>query len=334
MSDFVSPGNGADFERDDFSAQLQALLDGPRHGFIDGVEFDLRHPDLPSSDDWHAPRGGKPFGIVFPWDRDFVQGDAKSAEKLVTDGASERGWSVVHVFRGDKVTLGRVLSRNRGAKARYGNPSDTHSLVGFLDIIRADGSVTMTDDQLFSWNARDAMGPASPWFYAGDDGLDDYVGDFRVSMDKVRRRLKSIAPKLTGEAREWILVASRVEDEITAGEEVAGSSVDLEFLLDMAVTLGYAVAKAEASPIMERVETRTKSASIARRKLSEPALEAARAFARANPETASLTRCARHVSVSLGRDQRQIERLLRPYFVRVTTGTGVRELRPGSWFVK
>ena len=69
---FVEPLEGV--------ACLRAILNGSRVGEVAGVQFDFRHPSIPSSDTWHSPNGSSPFGIVFPWDRELFDGDNEAAE--------------------------------------------------------------------------------------------------------------------------------------------------------------------------------------------------------------------------------------------------------------
>lgn len=321
----------------DACARLQAILDGPRFGEVEGVVFDFRHEKLPSAEEWHAPVGGQPFGVAFPWDRRLFDGDAEAAASYVTDGASERGWSVTHVYPGDRVTVDRLARFYRGGGGPpYVDPHDAYSLDAYLIVTRPDGTTAKIENSI-SFNARDAMGPASPHFYAGDDGLDTFVGDFRVSYDKITRRLDRLRNSIgrTGDGVEWANLAWDARDGITPpwpalyDEPFPRTPEDVAYLLDMAVALGYAVAKAEAAPLLKSAQNRTRPATKARMARADPVREAAKADILANPKTTQ-TACARRVALQLERDQRSVEKLIAPLFAWVTLPGGTKEKRPRS----
>lgn len=316
---------------------FQAILDGPRVGEVDGVLFDFRHDKLPSAELWHSPDGASPFGIAFPWDRALWGGDAEAAARHVTNGASERGWAVTHVHAGDRVSVERVVPFSRGAgQPPYVDAHDAHSLAAYLIVTRLDGTTEQIADPI-NFNARDAMGPASPHFYAGDDGRDEWVGDFRVTYDKVSRRLNRLNQTKGREAYEWALLANEaqegVDDEREAFAAALGGvnddpfSPDLARLIDLATTVGYALAKAESAPFMDKVRARTRPATQARRAITDPVREAAKMDILAYPKTPQ-TACARRVALKLGRDQRSVEKLIAQMFEAVTLPGGAKEKRP------
>lgn len=326
--------------RSESVAKLQAIMDGPLVGEVEGVRFDFRHDQLPSTDEWHAPKGATPFGVVFPWDRACFNGDEALAADDVTDGGTQRGWSAQQIYPGDLVRVRAVHVWGRRPKELVEDRHDFERYGAFLEVQRADGSTEPLRDPIV-WNARDAMGPWSPYTYAGDDGYDEYVGDFRVSLDKVRLRFDRCFLKPRGaKGLAWLSLADAALEALASdqdgsfppGPKLPLSEGELTYYLDMAVAAGYGLARAEMAPVIEKVRTRTNAAVAARRALSGPILDAAKVYIRANPRT-SLTACARHLSGEFSRDQRQVERLISHLFGPAKTGTGVRERRPLSWLV-
>ena len=322
----------------DASARLQAILDGPRIGEVDGVLFDFRHDKLPSAEQWHAPGGARPFGIAFPWDRALCGGDVDAAGRYVTNGANERGWDVTHVHPGDRVSVERVVRFYRmSGRLRHVDIHDAYSLMAYSIVTRPNGSAEKIEHAI-EFNARDAMGPASPYFHAGEDGRDEWVGDFRVDYDKVSRRLERLVgtTKLRV-AAEWLDLAIEAKSEVDGDCEALADVLsrdgdhlfapDLTRLIDLATTVGYALAKAEAAPLVKSAQERTHPATNARRAVTDPVREAAKADILANPKTTQ-TACARRVALKLERDQRAIEKLIAPLFEWVTLHGGAREKRP------
>lgn len=110
----------------------------------------------------------------------------------------------------------------------------------------------------------------------------------------------------------------------------AGFCPDLQRLIDLAATVGYSVAKAEAAPALARAANRTRPATTARRKISDPVRDAAKTFILSNPKTTQ-SACARHLAGQLGKDQRSIEKLIAPLFSWVTLPGGAKEKRAQSW---
>lgn len=316
---------------------LQAILDGPRFGEVEGVHFDFRHDKLPSAAAWHAPGGAQPFGVVFPWDRTLWDGDANLAARYVTNGQNERGWKVTHVYPGDRVSVDRLARLYRAAgKPPYADDHDTHSISAYLIVTRPNGQAERIDDSI-QFNARDAMGPASPYFYAGDDGLDEWVGDFRVTYSKVARRLDRLNETVKhGPAREWVELANEAQGEVDGDLDALAEVLradgdhlfapDLTRLIDLATTVGYALAKAESAPVLDNASKRTRPASKARRAITDPVREAAKADVLANPKTTQ-TACARRLATKLNRDQRAIEKLIAPLFSWVVLPGGSKEKR-------
>lgn len=337
QSELLEPGHIDFDEAWNASERLQAILDGPRVGEVNGVLFDFRHDKLPSAEVWHAPGAGRPFGIVFPWDRAIHDGDADEAARYVTDGASERGWSVTHVHAGDRLSVHRLARLYRGVgKPPYADDHDAHAIEAFLIVTRPDGT-TETIENSIQFNARDAMGPASPYFYAGDDGLDEWVGDFRVTYDKVSRRLdRFVGATKFGAAKEWLDLAVEAKSEVDGDYEALADVLskdgdhlfapDLNRLIDLATTVGYALAKAESAPALDAARNRTRPATNARRAVTAPVREAAEADILANPKTTQ-TACARRLALKLKRDQRSIEKLVAPLFEWVTLPGGAKEKR-------
>ncbi|MBU1345362.1 MAG: hypothetical protein KKA16_00245 [Alphaproteobacteria bacterium] len=318
---------------------LQAILDGPRVGEVEGVQFDFRHERLPSSETWHAPRGSELFGVVYPWDRDPCGGDADVAPQEAETNFIFDGGSVgTNVYPGDRMSVDRLERFYRGGgRPPYLDPHDAFSLWAYLVVTRPDGKAFQIEEPI-SFNARDAMGPASPHLFAGDDGLDDFVGDFRVSLDKASRRLERLRVA-DGERRpgvEWVDLAFEVSEAFEPhgspfyGGAFPKSPDDLAYLLDMAVTFGYAVAMAERAPLVDAAEKRTRPATMARRSVTDPVRQAAKADILANPKTTQ-TACARRLAMELGRDQRSIEKLIAPMFRWATLPGGGREKRAHRW---
>ncbi|WP_150125950.1 hypothetical protein [Brevundimonas sp. LM2] len=236
--------------------QLQELLDGARVGEIDGVHFDLRHENLPPSETWHAPDGASPFGIAFPWDADYFDGDHVKAAQFVTGKDIDSGWITTHVQRGDKVIVKRVVIRRRGlGKPPYVEHHDNAYYAAYLTIQHVDG-ITSEPDTPICWNARDAMGPHSPHIWAGDDGLDDYVGDYRGSLENISLRIDHLLSS-THVAPEWQLLAEQAVEALGSDwarpqdNNLPQSNDELGYLLDMAAAAGYALAKFEAAPILK-----------------------------------------------------------------------------------
>ncbi|WP_303718361.1 hypothetical protein [Brevundimonas naejangsanensis] len=324
----------------DACARLQAILDGPRFGEVEGVVFDLRHEKLPSAEEWHAPGGARPFGVAFPWDRTLFDGDAEAAASYVTSGASELGSGVTHVYPGDRVTVERLERFFRGVgRPPYVDPHDAYSLDAYLIVTRPDGTTEKIENPI-SFNARDAMGPASPHFYAGADGRNEWVGDFRVSLLKASYRLRRLLDETkSGPAVEWLNLAAEATIEVVGDHEALAKVLsrdgddlfapDLARLLDLAVTWGYALAKAEAAPLVKSAQNRTRPATRARMARADPVREAAKADILANPKTTQ-TACARRVALQLERDQRSVEKLIAPLFAWVTLPGGTKEKRPRS----
>lgn len=317
------------------TAKLHVLLNQTRVGEIEGVLFDLRHSELPGVEDWHSPKGAEPFGVAFPWDRDLFNGDEVAATNYVTSGGVARGWDAIHVYPGDTVTISRVRRFHRGGGAPpYEMEADCFEYWAYLRITRPDGSIVDIDESI-SFNARNAMGPFSPHFdLNGDDGYEDYIGDFRVDYEKVRSRIsKYLETGATRHQAEWLNLATDCIDALGLPSDFSGenstplSANEMGWVMDLAVAAGYALAKAEMAPVVEKARVRTKPATQARRVRTEPLRAAAEAFIRENPKT-SQTACAAAVARDLGRDQRSVERAIAPMFSWQTLSGGGREKRP------
>jgi hypothetical protein len=317
----------------DGAAKLRVLLNETRVGEIDGVSFDLRHSDLPDANDWHSPKGAEPFGVAFPWDRDLFNGDEVAATNYVTSGGVERGWDAIHVYPGDAVTISRVRRFHRGVGGPpYEVERDCFEYWAYLRITRPDGSIVDVDESI-SFNARDAMGPFSPHFHiSGDDGYEDYIGDFRIDYEKVSSRIsKYLGAGASVHQGAWLKLATDCIDALGPPPfeegELPRDPVDLGWMIDLAAAAGYALAKAETAPVIEKARARTKPATKARRVRTEPVRAAAEAFIAENPKT-SQTACAAAVARDLGRDQRSVERAIAPMFSWKTLPGGSREKRP------
>lgn len=175
------------------SSHFQAILDGSRLGKIAGVHFDLRHTALPDAEQWHAPRGSQPFGVVFPWDR-LLCSSEEEAVALVTNGREDSDWPVTHVFAGDTVSVRRVDRFYRGD----GNPplKDEHDATerwAYLLVTRADGSAEEID-QPIAFIARDGLGPYPPYSdgWEDDDGYSDFIDGFRINFEKIQLRIERL----------------------------------------------------------------------------------------------------------------------------------------------
>lgn len=244
----------------------------------------------------------------------------------------------MQIYAGDRVTVDRLARFRRGrGNPPYVDPHDTYSLAAYLIVERQDGTAEKIEEPIF-FNARDAIGPASPYFYAGDDGLDEWVGDFRVTYDKLSLRLDRLNQTVKfGEAREWVELANEAqegaEDERDAIAAALNKGVvsplplDLARLVDLAATVGYALAMAESAPVVDAAQNRTRLATKARRAVTDPVREAAKKDIRANPKTTQ-TACARRLALKLRRDQRSMEKLIAPLFEWVTLPGGAKEKRP------
>lgn len=325
-------GKWAERESPSYAAvvHLDLILNRDRVGTVQGVEFDFRHHDLPGPETWHSPEGRYPFGITFPWDR----GDGGEPADCYVTGYGEDE-PVVHVYSGDKVSIGQVRRFSRGGyRPPYVDDHDAHALWAYLTVRRSDGTMVSSDEPI-QFNARDAMGPHSPHIDIADDGYADFVGDFRVTFDKVRRRIERLYQAAPNRAGEWLKLAAEALGEAeTEAEYIKGkfpskedSTCDLSDLLDLTAAAAYALAKAEAAPVIRKSFNRTRPATLARRTRTNPVREAAKADILANPKTTQ-TACARRVALKLERDQRSMEKLITPMFEWVTLPGGAKEKRP------
>jgi hypothetical protein len=321
-------------------AELAAILDGPRCGTADGVEFDFRHADLPSAEDWHSPTGAIPFGVAFPWDRRAFDDDEVAVSAWVTGGS--RGWPVLNIFAGERVSIHRVKPLYRGAgMPPFVDEHDAYELWAYLRVAHADGSVTDAEQSIM-FCARDAMSPHSlhdeP---AEDDDYDGFIGDFRVSYEKVVRRIERLSrAKNDKTSGEWLRFAARMrllvdEDREGIEAEVQGLPAwDLLRLVDTATATGYALAKAEElgrlAPLAKRgmkAAASLEAATMGARRRADPLRALALEVIRANPKI-SQTACAREIVARTGKDQRAVERLIGPFFEWRSLPTGLREKRP------
>ena len=157
----------------------------------------------------------------------------------------------------------------------------------------------------------------------------------RVTFEKVGRRIARLYQPAPQRAGEWLqLAAAASADAEAEAEQVRGKltleqagAYDLEELLDLTAAAAYALAKAEAEPVIRKAFNRTRPATLARRTVANPVREAAKADILENPKTTQ-TACARRVAMKLERDQRSVEKLLAPMFEWVTLSAGVKEKRP------
>lgn len=115
------------------------LCRGARHGYVEGVEVDFRHPDLPPSEwepriGWHAwfdsPDSA---GVIFP----------SEAKTPLREFREQRGvdaeFAAVYVRAGDRLCIDRVVSEV--AEARLDHSHDREQRCAYLQIARKSGEV-------------------------------------------------------------------------------------------------------------------------------------------------------------------------------------------------
>jgi len=123
------------------TALIAAAIAGEqRHGFIDGVEVDFRHPDLPASD-WEAaawwyvwgvpPRNA---GIIFPAEAELDLDALREAKGMM-------GAALVPVFAraGDRVSIINVVPKIEDR--RFDHPHDAQQRLAYLQIERPSGEI-------------------------------------------------------------------------------------------------------------------------------------------------------------------------------------------------
>ena len=109
-----------------------------RHGLIDGVEVDFRHPDLPASDWWADPSwwvwGYQRCGVVFPTDAERAREDREAArqEGIEVPPAHFLG-------DGDKITVASVV--HKIGDRRFDHPHDAQIKLAYVRLHRANGEV-------------------------------------------------------------------------------------------------------------------------------------------------------------------------------------------------
>lgn len=324
---------------------LQALVDGPRHGEVFGVRFDLRHPDLPDAQFWHAPTVNFMWGLAFPWDG-YGRTRQETAYAVTNGHPGEKAVTFVDV--GDEVKVYTVKRFRRSLdEHNLADEKDMAEYWALLEVLHRDGSTEPVEETL-AFVGRDAVGPYSDQIEYGDDGFDQFVDAYKITFEKIVRRAHALAPPFPygdqiwrGQVfhikSEWLSLAIRLLDSAAddADQIDDRSPLGTGSILDAAVAAGYALAMAEAElrtiPLARsglKAKASLERAVEGARARGNPIRLAARADIRANPMT-SQGACAGRVAKTLGRlDVRSVTRIIAPMFEWVSLPGGIREKRP------
>ncbi|MEI6440715.1 MAG: hypothetical protein WCO83_10955 [Alphaproteobacteria bacterium] len=326
--------------------ELQLILEGSRFGEVQGVKFDLRHPDLPDSEHWHCPSGAVPFAVAFPWDR-LSAGGKEAAEELVTDGASKRGWKVTHVYEGDTVEIAKVLSTHGSGHTPLNDPRDSNVVLAYLQVRRANGLELIDGGSPIQFIARDAIGPYAPfsnWQSSLDDDFSEiaYQEPFKINLEKASLRTKRLVREssragrypLGGTDLQWLKLANEMSDAIDIELEERGA-VGALGVIEMALALGYALAMAEvqrqvthlAKKGIKAQATQKAATQASSRKRADPVRQQAMEYIAANPKTTQ-GQCVSAIAHRLGRSERSVARTISPLFEMKTLAGGAREKKP------
>jgi hypothetical protein len=290
------------------------IFNKTRVGEIDGVSFDVRHPDLPV-ETWHAPDAWYLNGLSFPWDR-----DSKLAPDDPPSGKDDPHRASECIVRpGDAISISRLENFHRG-QGQLADRYDNEECYAYFEVKHRDGGRTQIGDPI-RFVPMEAMGPHSPYLDEDSEDYAAWVDNHRITFEKIARRIKRLADPgarretryyvmrgekifeatkeevenasegtkvFTSEVRpdqwqgprgEWIRFADTMrwmaEDELA--DLSKGRELDLSMLIDLAASAGYALATAESE---SRIVPLAKGGLKARASLAK-ATSAARS--RANP---------------------------------------------------
>lgn len=261
---------------------IRGILNGPRVGHVDGVEFSFVHSGLPPSETWlcvnlHLGE------LVFPWN---FSGDDSEFENEWLAGSDTRQTLIRY---GDCIEVWRVEQQRREGTFPGSDPRDAFVYFADLRVVR-DGEAAASIDERLVFVARDALGTVSP-MHGPFDSNDNYEDAFRITFEKVRERIKRLVSpglsipksptgyfgwvKETGEIRpltvqeakyvtagkmpslidrlarekggrwpgtEWEETAISVSDEF---DQALWAGYSRGSMLDLAAAAGYALAQAE-----------------------------------------------------------------------------------------
>lgn len=284
-----------------------------RHGIIDGVEVDFRHPDLPASD-WEA----RPFwhvwasppshaGIIFPAEAAF--GEARlRGEKQLDDALP-----AIYANPGDKVTVTSVVPMIKDR--RFDHPHDAQHRLAYLRIERPNGDVVDLPEPLAFYGVTQIReGALRETFdhlaarialHAGVQGLESRQRD---PFDFTRywdRELSEIALRAAQDAhRDYFGLL----DQLPEGEKGGQLRARLRSLINAASLAGFMLGKVEA-----RKAERMGAATLRNQERAVAAVartdwtEKAEAIWKDHPEY-SRTRVAKLIAEGTDDDQRSIMR--------------------------
>jgi hypothetical protein len=128
------------------SSEIAAAIGGEqRHGFIDGVEVDFRHPELPlewvAAPFWHVWADGRSHaGLIFPEEAVFPLDELRDLKGLPDD------FPAIYVREGDRLSIASVVVSINDP--RFDHPHDYQEREARLKIERASGEVEFLEKGL------------------------------------------------------------------------------------------------------------------------------------------------------------------------------------------
>jgi hypothetical protein len=165
--------------------EIERILNGPRDGQVDGIQFSFVHSELPSSEDWVCVNPYFPE-LVFPWN--FSGTDIEFETEWVP-GCDTRQ---TRVRGGDCIKVWRVERQRREGIFPVHNPHDAFIYFADLLLVRDGETFAFIEEQL-AFVARDALGAFSP-MHGPFDRNDNYEYEdaFRITFEKVRQRINRL----------------------------------------------------------------------------------------------------------------------------------------------
>lgn len=169
-------------------AEYFNMIKGPMYGEIDGIKFDLRHPDFPTEIGLVPPRVDENVVLcnvlIFPWDYDF--------KDYYFDDPAE----ITYVFRGDLVFTKSVRKLTLPQNGPTLDSLDDATIFILDILIKRNGNGQVIDPmatQVFSIDG--AMGP----YFTDRNGISEYDEIFDLTetlkpdLAKIMARLERIA---------------------------------------------------------------------------------------------------------------------------------------------